>query len=67
MKAEWGPVAVEVALKVVPEHPGKLVRVEDVGAGGDELATRQGFVGQRIISSVKLVDHHLPDGVRPIR
>jgi len=65
VKAERCPVAVEVALKVVPQHPGKLVRVKDVGAGGDKLATGQGLVGKRVVSSVKLVDHHFPDGVRP--
>ena len=65
MKAKRSPVAVEVALEVVSEHPGELVRVEDVRAGGDQLATGQWLVGERVVSSVKLVDHHLPHWVRP--
>ena len=40
VKAEGGPVAVKMALKVVPQHPRKLVRVKDVGTGGDKLTTR---------------------------
>ena len=66
VEAERSPVAVEMALKVVPQHPGKLVWVKDVGAGGHKLATRQRLIGKWVISSVKLVDHHLPDRVRPI-
>ena len=39
----------------------ELVLVVDVAAGGDEMATSEVLVKVGIVSSIKLVDRHLPD------
>ena len=39
----------------------ELVLVVDVAAGGDEMATSEVLVKVGIVSSIELVDRHLPD------
>ena len=39
----------------------ELVLVVDVAAGGDEMAASEVLVKVGIVSSIKLVDRHLPD------
>jgi len=64
MKTKWGSVGGEMSVKVVLQHPGKLIRIDNVGAGGHQMTSRKGLVECWVISSVKLVDDHLPDGMR---
>ena len=39
----------------------ELVLVVDVAAGGDEMAASEVLVKVGIVSSIELVDRHLPD------
>ena len=64
MKTKWGSVGGEMSVKVVLQHPGKLIRINNVGAGGHQMTSRKSLVECWVISSVKLVDDHLPDGMR---
>lgn len=67
MQAERRPVAVEVPIEVVPEQSGELLAGLNVGARVDHVATRQGLVEGRIVSTIQLVHHHFPDRMRPGR
>ena len=61
MKTKWGSVGGEMSVKVVLQHPGKLIRIDNVGAGGHQMTSRKSLIECWVISSVKLVDDHLPD------
>ncbi len=63
METQGSPVRLKMAVEVVPQKPGKLVRSLNVGAGRHQVTTRQAFVKVGIVSAVKLVDDHLPNGV----
>ena len=65
VEAERGTVGGEVAVEVVPQEAAKLLRGEDVGARGDQVATGQALIKVRVVPTVKLVDDHLPDRVAP--
>ena len=47
------------SIQTIPE----LVLVVNVAAGGHKMATSETLVKVRVVTSVKLVDWHLPDGV----
>lgn len=56
-------VLVVMAIKVMVEEVVELVTGQDVGAGVDHSATWKVLVEVWILSSVQLVQHHLPDSV----
>merc|ERR550539_253794 len=60
---EGGTVGAVVTLKVLVQQLPELVFVVDVAAGGDEVATGEVFIKVGVVTSVKLVDRHLPDRV----
>merc|ERR1712038_369230 len=63
MESKRSSVATEMPLKIMSQHAGKLVRVHNVGAGGHQVAARKSFIKSRVITTIKLIDHHLPDWV----
>ena len=63
VEAKGSTVGVEVPVEVVAQQPGKLLRLKDVGAGGDHVATRQPLVKVGVVPPVELIDDHLPDRV----
>ena len=52
-----------VPVEVVSQHPAELFGGLDVGASGNQVATRKALVKVRIVSPVQLIDDHFPDGV----
>ena len=63
VETQRGSVGGEMSVKVVLEHPGELIRINNVGTGGDKVTARQSLVKGWVVSSVQLIDDHLPDGV----
>merc|ERR1711862_1005021 len=54
-----------MSVEVVLQHPGELVRIDNVGARGHQVTSGQSLIKGGVISPVKLVNDHLPDGVGP--
>lgn len=63
METKRSSVGVEVTEEIVPEHSTKLLRCQNVGAGRDQVTTWQSLVILWIVSSVQLIDDHLPNRV----
>lgn len=63
--AQRCPIRLVVTVKVVRQEVVKLVTGLNVCAAVHHRAARQFLIKVGVISSVKLVHDHLPDGVRP--
>lgn len=63
VQAEWGTVAVVVAIEIVAQQTRELFARGDVRAGVDHVATGQRFVERGIITTIQLVHDHLPHGM----
>ena len=63
MKTQGCPVGLEMSIEVVTQETPELLGFLDVRTRGDQMTTRQVFVEIGIISAIKLVDDHFPDGV----
>ncbi len=50
-------------VEVVLQEDLELLRLVDVGAGGDEVASGEPLVEGGVVPAVELVDGHLPDRV----
>ena len=63
VQAEGRLVGVVVAVEVVVQQGGQIVGVADVGASVDHGTTGQRLVALNVLTTVQLVDDHLPDAV----
>lgn len=63
VETQWGAVGAQMAVNVVAEHPTELFTSGDVGARIDHVASGQGLVECGVVTTIELVDDHLPDGV----
>lgn len=64
VQTQWGTVLVVVSVEVVVEEVVKLVSRENIRAGVHHGTARDILVIGRVLPTVQLVHHHLPDGVR---
>ena len=64
-QTERGFVGNVVTLKIMLKKLSELILKIDIRAGGHKVTSSQVLVKGGIVSSVKLIDGHLPDWVRP--
>jgi hypothetical protein len=60
------PVGAVMTAKVVSQHLRELFLVVDVGTGRDKVTAGQTLVKCGIVTSVQLVDRHLPHIMGPV-
>ena len=63
MKTQRSSVGFEMPVEIVTQKTAELFRSQDVGARGNQVATRQVLIKVRIITTIQFVDHHFPNGV----
>ena len=65
MKTQRSPVGFKMAIEVVSQNSGKLVRGLNIGARRNQVTTRQSFIEIRVVTTIQFVDDHLPNRVAP--
>jgi len=63
VETQWSAVGAQMAVDIVAEHAAELFSGSDVGARIDHMTTGQGLVEGGVITTIELVNDHLPDGV----
>ena len=63
-QTEWRSVGLVVTLQIMVQEVVELLAGDDIGTLIDHRATAELFVERWVVSSIQLVHHHLPDGVR---
>ncbi len=63
METQWSAVRAQMTVDIVAEHTTKLFSSSDVCTRIDHMTTGQGFVEGRVITTIELVNDHLPNRV----
>ena len=61
MKTQRSSVGFEMPIEIVAQKSGKLIGSQNVGARGNQVATRQALVKVRIVTTIQFINNHFPN------